>query len=79
MFALQVYLFLSHLQQSVLNLMGNQVIRHIQNYRKNLICDVVSSLTVSFIFPLPQVPPISNMKYETCKFVPCLCVLVAVP
>jgi len=28
--------------QSVLNLMGNQVIRYIQNYRKNFICDIVS-------------------------------------
>ena len=28
--------------QSVLNMMANEVIRHTQNYRKTLICDVVS-------------------------------------
>ena len=28
--------------QSVLTMMGNEVIRHISNYRKTLICDIVS-------------------------------------
>ncbi len=31
-----------YLSQGVLNMMGNEVVRYLANYRKNLICDVVS-------------------------------------